>query len=181
MISRLFLSLLLVFGCVSVWAQDGPPTGKYGQEDKFRQLEEILPTPNNYRTASGAPGRGYWQQRANYHINVELDDENQRIIGSETITYLNRSPDSLNYLWLQLDANIFARGSNAATTATRSNISRLSYNQLKTLLVRETFDGGVNITSVHDAADKPLKHTIVKTMMRIDLDKPLASGESLLF
>ncbi|HJN09770.1 MAG TPA: M1 family metallopeptidase [Pirellulaceae bacterium] len=181
MISRLFLSLLLVSACVSVWAQDGVRNGKYGQEDKFRQLEEILPTPNDYRTASGAPGRGYWQQRANYHINVELDDENQRIIGSETITYLNRSPDSLNYLWLQLDANIFARGSDAATTATRSSITRLSYNQLKTLLVRETFDGGVNITSVRDAADKPLKHTIVKTMMRIDLDKPLASGESVLF
>ncbi|MDP6058592.1 MAG: aminopeptidase, partial [Pirellulaceae bacterium] len=91
MISRLFLSLLLVSACVSVWAQDGVRNGKYGQEDKFRQLEEILPTPNDYRTASGAPGRGYWQQRANYHINVELDDENQRIIGSETITYLNRS------------------------------------------------------------------------------------------
>jgi hypothetical protein len=181
MISRLFLSLLLVLACVSVWAQDGVRNTKYGQEDKFRQLEEILPTPNGYRTASGAPGRAYWQQRASYHISVELDDENQRIIGSETITYLNRSPDDLNYLWLQLDANIFAPGSDAATTATTSSITRLSYNQLKTLLVRETFDGAINITSVRDAADRPLKHTIVKTMMRVDLDKPLASGDSMLF
>ena len=147
MISRLFLSLLLGLACVSVWAQDGVRNNKYGQEDKFRQLEEILPTPNGYRTASGAPGRSYWQQRANYHINVELDDENQRIIGSETITYLNRSPDNLNYLWLQLDANIFARGSDAATTATTSSITRLSYNQLKSLLVRETFDGPITWAS----------------------------------
>ncbi len=178
---RCCLFLVVALAVVGGWAQDSVRNRKYKQEDKFRQLEEILPTPNAYRTASGAPGRGYWQQRANYDINVELDDENQRIIGSETITYLNRSPDTLRYLWLQLDANLFTPGSDAATTATTSSISRLSYNQLKTLLVRETFDGGVKITSVSDAAGKPLKHTVVKTMMRIDLDTPLPSGESILF
>ena len=89
---------------------------------------------------------------------------------------------TLHYLWLQLDANLFAPGSDAATTATTSNITRLSYNRLKTLLVRETFDGGVkDHRACMTAADKPLKHTIVKTMMRIDLNKPLASGESMLF
>ena len=79
---------------------------KYRQADKFRQLEELLPTPNDYRTASGAPGHRYWQQKVDYQIDVELDDATQRIIGREVITYTNNSPDTLNYLWLQLDANI---------------------------------------------------------------------------
>lgn len=87
----------------------GLTNSKYGQEDKFRQLEEILPTANDYRAASGAPGHRYWQQKVDYDIAVELDDAKQRIIGRETITYLNNSPDTLSYLWLQLDANIFGR------------------------------------------------------------------------
>ena len=74
-------------------------------DDKFRQLEELLPTPNNYRTASGAPGHAYWQQRADYVIRATLDEERRAITASEQITYHNRSPDSLAYLWLQLDQN----------------------------------------------------------------------------
>src|SRR3954447_20097699 len=81
--------------------------------DKFRQLEEILPTPNEQRTASGAPGNRYWQQRADYVIDVELDDANQRISGKETVTYKNLSPDTLNYIWLQIDQNLFAKDSDA--------------------------------------------------------------------
>src|ERR687884_700104 len=84
--------------------------------DKFRQLEEILPTPNEYRTASGAPGHKYWQQRADYSIDVELDDATQTLTGRETITYYNNSPDALSYLWLQLDQNIFDKESEANTT-----------------------------------------------------------------
>jgi hypothetical protein len=85
-------------------------------EVKFRQLEEILPTPNTYRTASGAPGNEYWQQRADYDIQVELDDERQRIIGSEKIHYTNNSPDALDYLWVQIDANLFAKNSDGHIT-----------------------------------------------------------------
>lgn len=175
--------LLIAICILSAAVGDGQENKieKFSQDDKFRQLEEILPTPNTYRTASGAPGRGYWQQRANYVINVELDDAEQAIRGSETITYQNHSPDSLKYLWLQLDANIFAPNSDAALTATASSLGRASYNQLKSLLVRETFDGSVNINSVKDAANQPLKHTIVKTMMRVDLPAPLNSGESFTF
>src|ERR687883_1210805 len=84
--------------------------------DKFRQLEEILPTPNEYRTASGAPGHKYWQQRADYSIDVELDDAAQSLTGRETITYYNNSPDALTYLWLQLDQNIFDKASAANVT-----------------------------------------------------------------
>ena len=78
---------------------------------KFEQLGEVLPTPNSYRTGSGAPGPNYWQQRADYVINVELDDNTQRLTGSETITYYNNSPETLTFLWLQLDQNLFAQQS----------------------------------------------------------------------
>ena len=86
--------------------------------DKFRQLEEILPTPNDQRTASGAPGSRYWQQKADYVIDVELDEVNRRIIGRETITYKNNSPDTLTYLWLQLDQNAFRPDSDMNVTRT---------------------------------------------------------------
>jgi hypothetical protein len=126
--------------------------------DKFRQLEEILPTPNEYRTASGAPGHRYWQQRADYVIDVELDDANQRIIGRETITYKNLSPDSLNYLWLQLDHNIFAKDSDNITTRTAPNIENLNVSAVEQLAAR-TYDGSVNITSVKDAKNNNLRFT----------------------
>ena len=147
-------------------------------KDAFRQLEEILPTPNAFRAASGAPAGDYWQQQANYEIDVELDDENQRIIGSERITYTNFSPDDLGYLWVQLDANLFAPDSDAVLTATAPKMDRLTYRFLESTLERQTFDGSVTIKKVHDANDEPLRHTIVKTMMRIDLPRKLVSGES---
>ncbi|MBA4144313.1 MAG: aminopeptidase, partial [Cytophaga sp.] len=81
-------------------------------QGKFEQLDQLLPTPNEYRSSSGAPGPKYWQQRADYVINAELNDENQSITGSETITYFNNSPDALKYLWLQLDQNINEKGNN---------------------------------------------------------------------
>ncbi|HEV2881559.1 MAG TPA: M1 family metallopeptidase [Pyrinomonadaceae bacterium] len=149
--------------------------------DKFRQLEEILPTPNEQRTASGAPGRSYWQQRADYQINVELDDVNQRITASETITYHNQSPDTLSYLWLQLDQNIWRQDSDARLTQTAPNLERVPLNQIENMLYARSFEGGYRITAVRDARGAPLKHTIVKTMMRVDLPQPLAPGASVAF
>src|SRR6478609_1385272 len=73
--------------------------------NKFEQLGTILPTPNEQRTASGAPGVKYWQQRVDYDIKCELDEPNNKLNGSETITYFNNSPDVLTYFWLQLDEN----------------------------------------------------------------------------
>lgn len=175
------LALLTTFG-ISFVSQaclaQLPANGKFQQADNFRQLEESLPTPNTYRTASGAPGTGYWQQRADYDISVELDDEKQRIIGHETITYQNNSPDELRYLWLQLDANLFTPDSDAALTATAPSMDRMSFNGLRSILARNTFDGGLKIEHVQDGQGKDLPHRIVKTMMRIDLPTPLASGES---
>jgi hypothetical protein len=156
--------------------------------DKFRQLAELLPTPNEQRTASGAPGHGYWQQRADYAIDVELDDTNQRITGRETITYSNHSPDALPYLWLQLDANVFAKNSDNRITAGTPRgtpganpFDKLPYSGLEAMLLGETYDSALKIAAVTDAAGAPLPHTIVKTMMRIDLPRPLAPGEKTAF
>ncbi|MDA7979948.1 MAG: M1 family metallopeptidase [Pirellulales bacterium] len=182
---KFHVALLSALVCVcmglTAFAQDGSAVKKFDQEDKFRQLEEILPTANDYRTSSGAPGHGYWQQRADYVIDVELDDENQRIIGKEQITYHNSSPDELRYLWLQLDQNIFRPDSDANLTSTAPDLDRVSFQMLKGILANHSFPGGMNITRVEDVAGNPLKHVIVKTMMRIDLPRPLRTGESTTF
>ncbi|MCS6833756.1 MAG: M1 family peptidase, partial [Flammeovirgaceae bacterium] len=114
---------------------------------KFKQLDEELPTPNSYRTASGAPGHDYWQQQADYQIDVELDEENRRIIGSETITYHNNSPDVLYYLWLQLDQNLYEKDG-FATLANEGSLDKAhSLNQVKRI-VGYDFDGGFKIKYV---------------------------------
>ena len=154
---------------------------KTSPSDKFKQLEEILPTPNEQRAASGAPGRAYWQQRADYQIKVELDDVNQRITASETITYYNQSPDTLAYLWLQLDQNIWKQDSDSRLTQTAPNLERLPLSQIENILYARGFDGGYRITAVRDAKGTPLKHTSNKTMMRVDLPQPLAPGASVAF
>ncbi len=149
--------------------------------DKFAQMEDLLPTPTAYRTASGAPGRNYWQQRADYDIKVELDDTNQRLAASETITYFNNSPDSLSYLWLQLDQNIWAKDSENLSTSTAPNFERVPFSTIDNLIARRDFEGGQRITAVRDAKGAPLPYAIVRTMMRIDLPQPLPPGQSTVF
>ena len=150
--------------------------------DKFAQLETLLPTPNEYRTASGAPGPRYWQQRADYNIKVSLDDQKQAITGSETITYTNLSPDVLAYLWVQLDQNILAKNSiTTATNVAQVNNGRFSFQELDNQLATAEFDGGYKITAVTTAGGQPLRHTINHTMMRIDLPTPLRPGQSVAF
>lgn len=172
---RTLLTVLLVYSCHSpvAHAQD-----LSYDADPFRQLDEILPTPTEVRLASGKPGPKYWQQRADYEISVTLDDQRRRLTGKETITYHNRSPHQLNYLWLQLDQNRFRPDSDNLMTATAPSLDRLSYDALKSMLDRSTFQGGYEIKSVTDGDDKALKHSIVRTMMRVDLPEPLESGAS---
>ncbi|MFO7257597.1 MAG: M1 family metallopeptidase [Bacteroidota bacterium] len=150
-------------------------------EGKFEQLGPLLPTPNEYRTGSGAPGPAYWQQRADYEIEVELNDDNQSITGRETITYHNNAPESLPFLWLQLDQNILAE--NNLTTKTKTNeIKDGTHTReiVKTLdLLGKT--GGYNIISVKSADGKALPYTINYTMMRVDLPTPLKSGDTYRF
>src|SRR4026208_1585874 len=97
-------SLHLV-ACSLVFAQNIQNNSNSNHGNKFEQLGTIMPTPNEYRTASGAPGPKYWQQRVDYDIKCELDETIQKLTGWETITYYNNSPDILSYLWLQLDEN----------------------------------------------------------------------------
>ncbi len=150
------------------------PQSKSKPSDKFRQMEEdLLPTANEQRTASGAPGNKYWQNRADYNIDVELDDVNQRISGKETVVYKNYSPDTLSYIWLQLDQNIFAKDSLTQRTQTAPELKSVNLNNIGNLVARD-YDGRENITAVTDAKGNPLKYTIVETMMRIDLPAPLA-------
>lgn len=154
---------------------------KYGQEDKFRQLEEILPTPNTYRNAAGEPGPGYWQQSADYVIDVELDDENQHITGHEEITYHNHSPHTLRYIWMQIDANHFAKDSDANLLKSFTPSDRISTGMMKRMKAAKAFDGGAEITQVLDHQGSKLPFTIVKTMMRIDLPEPLQPNEKFQF
>ena len=147
--------------------------------NKFRQLKQELATPNVYRTASGAPGHEYWQQKADYKMNIRLDDETQRIYGEETITYHNQSPDILKYLWLQLDQNMRAPDSDTYKTMTSGLNQRVSFGQLKRMMY--DFDGGFKLDYVQDADGNDLPATINKTMMRVDLPKTLQPGESFTF
>ena len=151
------------------------------RSDPFRQLEEILPTPNAFRTASGAPGPEYWQQRADYVIEVELDDELQRIEGHESIRYYNLSPDPLNYLWLQLDQNRLNENSDNVVSAEAPDFDEFPFNRMRTLVALKDFDGGFDVQSVKDVAGDDLPYTVVKTMMRIDLPEPLAPGDEFSF
>ena len=175
---QILLSVCLL--AVPAFAQEA--TQKFDQIDKFRQLEEILPTPNDYRTASGSPGYKYWQQQIDYVIDVEIDDVNQELIGSEQITYTNQSPDPLRYVWLQLDPNIRQPHSDSRITQTDGEMDRTSLDQIRNMLDRSEFDGGVKISRVADTeTGNPLNFTIVKTMMRIDLPQPLETGDSYRF
>lgn len=142
-------------------------------QTKFRQLGVELPTPNTYRTASGAPGEDYWQQRADYDIKVEVDDEKQRVYGKETITYTNNSPHPLSYVWVQLDQNVVHPESNTYKSTTNKFSERMSVTQLN-MMTDTSFDGGFKIEYVKDGTGKALKYTINHTMMRVDLPTPLA-------
>ena len=174
---------LLVIG-IGTYAQDikNNPGSNHG--NRFEQLGTILPTPNEYRTASGAPGPKYWQQRADYDITCELDEANRRLIGKETITYVNNSPDILTYLWLQLDENEHSNTNNSGyqggnntmpRTITEADITRFSGK------VDKDREYGVNITRVADATGKALQYTINKTMMRIELPQSLKPGQQYIF
>ncbi|WP_201154312.1 M1 family metallopeptidase [Rhodothalassium salexigens] len=152
---------------------------KQGHEDKFRQLTEILPTPNVYRTGGGKPGPQYWQQRADYDMEVTLDDVNQRIVGSQVVTYTNKSPDTLRYIWFQLDQNRFDARSHSRLTETNDDTGRMAYDTLRRLLVTRNNDWGMTIKRVALAeGGAALAHVIDDTKMRVDLVEPLAPGDS---
>jgi hypothetical protein len=151
--------------------------------NKFEQLGTILPTPNEYRTASGAPGPKYWQQRCDYNITCELNELNRNLSGKETLTYFNNSPDVLTYIWLQLDENEHSTTNNAGyqnSNPMPKNISEAEIQRF-TGKVDKNKEYGCNITKVVDALGKPLTYTINKTMMRIELPQALKPGQQFIF
>ncbi len=182
---------LAVFSAVVAFAGSSLADEEIGSGARaFKQLDQELPTPNVYRTASGAPGPEYWQQRADYDIRVTLDEDAKRIDAEETITYRNNSPDTLRYLWVQLDQNRFrndslARRSETAQTAGTRRASvgagdSLSFNALRRHQAFHARDHGFEITAV-SADGQALDHTIVDTMMRVDLPTPLTPGAATTF
>ncbi len=145
---------------------------------KFEQLGSLWPTPNTYRTASGAPGQDYWQQKVDYKITIELDDERQSIIGQEGITYQNNSPHELPYLWLQLEQNIREKEGDRRLTKTGGMSKGMTPEEFIALNADDDYKGGMNIDWVRSGLGTDLKYSIYKTMMRVDLPKPLAPGQS---
>jgi hypothetical protein len=204
----LFSKKYLVIGFLVI------PFGLFSQNsnlnyNKFKQLKEEISTPNVYRTASGAPGHQYYQNEADYVMNILLDDNYQKITGSETISYHNNSPDQLEYLWLQLDQNKRAQNSDSYRIQTSSfnYIDQKSIDKASSYLklhdqsldfdnnqdtirftdtrsiknLKPTFEGGFNITAVKNENGSDLSHTIHQTMMRINLKTPLQPGDSFTF
>lgn len=148
-------------------------------QSKFAQLDQELPTPNEYRNAAGAPGHHYYQQKADYKINVSINDENQVLKGDEIITYTNNSPDQLDYLWLQLDQNIYSENSDNKMIDIEKMEDFKNIGDVKKKLFY--YDGGFKIDEITTVSGQKMKCFINKTMMRIDLAKPLKSKESISF
>lgn len=153
--------------------------GAVQAQSKFAQLDMELPTPNEFRNASGGPGHHYYQQKADYKISITLDDATQQIRGEEVITYTNNSPDNLEFLWLQLDQNIYAENSDTKLIEIEKMEDFRSIGDVKRKFFN--FDGGFKIESVKSSNDQNLQYFINKTMMRINLEKPLASKQSISF
>ncbi|WP_420602513.1 M1 family metallopeptidase [Flagellimonas sp.] len=180
-----FASMLFLLGAIAI-AQEGEEgkeerkPGHYNQS-KFKQLYEEFSTPNTYRSASGAPGPDYYQQRADYAMNIELDDKNSKLYGEETITYFNNSPDDLEFLWVQLDQNVRAKDSKSPLRNGNGVNFAYTADNFANTYINEPFDGGFNIEFVKDANGRPLSYTINQTMMRVNIPKPLKSGEQISF
>jgi Peptidase family M1 domain len=181
MIKRILFSLFICFSVINLFAQDirNNPGSNHG--NRFEQLGTILPTPNEYRTASGAPGPKYWQERCDYNIVCELDESNRKLSGKETLTFYNNSPDALDYLWLQLDENQQSTTNNSGYESSNTMPSSINEQDISRLQGKKDKEFGDNIVSVTDALGKPLSYNINKTMMRVDMPKKLKSGEKFIF
>ena len=149
--------------------------------NKFKQLYEEFSTPNRYRTASGAPGSDYYQQQVDYVMDIELDDKNSKLYGQELITYKNNSPDDLSYLWVQLDQNIRKKDAPALQKNGRGAEPLIEVKSFVSNYIEEPFDGGFNVNWVKTESGIPIKYFINNTMMRVDLPKPIRSGEDFTF
>lgn len=180
--SILSFAVLLFFPTLVIFSQNiqNNPTSNHG--NKFEQLGTILPDANNYRTASGAPGHEYWQQRADYKIKAFLNEKDLILEGEEEVTYYNNSPDALAYLWLQLDENQHLPNAESNNFDGSSVDAPLTTGELNNLNFKENLEGyGVNIISVTDSKGNALPYTINYTMMRVDLPSMLKAKGKYVF
>jgi hypothetical protein len=177
-------ALLMMLFAGAMTAATAQPLRNPGSNhgNRFEQLDYLMQDPNEYRTASGAPGPKYWQQRADYEINVDINEEANLLTGSETVTYFNNSPDILTYIWLQVDENFHHPNSDNNYDKPSSMSGRMTHQQLLQMDPKKYMDGfGVNITALTDATGKPLSYTVNQTMMRVDLPIPLKPGQKFMF
>lgn len=174
----LAISGFFLFGSAVFAQYDNNPGSNHG--NKFEQLGTMISDPNMYRSASGAPGPKYWQQRGDYEINATLNDDKQRLDGTETITYYNNSPDLLTYLWLQLDENQHRKDSQGSTTGESKMQDKMSLRQLQSIM-GNNLDLGDHVLSVKDANGNNIPFTINETMMRLEMPKTLLPGEKFRF
>ncbi len=177
--------ILLIFPLLT-FAQTStniPSVNETGRADsnKFRQMYDLLATPNMFRTASGAPGPAYYQQKADYKIDVELDDKNSRLSGTETITYYNNSPDTLEYLWVQLDQNQAAKNSQTPLAENQKTEEVFTPNKFANNFLKKELERGFNIEYLKDSKGNPMSYSINHTMMRINLAMPMKPGTQLYF
>jgi len=169
-----------ILGIMTGWAQEKKIPEGHGNTSKFRQLYDLLPTPNRYRAADGSPGPDYYQNRADYFMEIQLiDDPKQPVLkGEETITYYNNSPNTLKYVWIQLDQN--RRAPQSFTEQIRSDGDNVMMppGRFVSKFTNKGYQGGFHIDYVRNAAGEDLPYTVNYTMMRVDLDKPLKPGEA---
>lgn len=184
-LSKSLLLTALFMVSTSLFSQNETETTKREQghynTNRFKQLYEEFSTPNMFRTASGAPGPNYYQQQADYVMEIELDDKNKKLSGFETITYTNNSPDILEFLWVQLDQNIRKKDSKSPLIEpSKVQPADMAGNFVENYMTH-SFDGGFNILEVRNAKGNPLEYTINKTMMRVEMPKNLQPGEKFVF
>jgi len=178
----LFLTILFISANAFSQDQEQPERQQgHTNSNKFKQLYDEFSTPNRFRTGSGAPGSDYYQQQADYKMDIEIDDEKATLSGIETITYTNNSPDELRYLWVQLDQNMRAKDSKTPLIKNSDENSVMKPNLFTSTFMKERFDGGFNIQEVKDVSGNDLQFMINQTMMRINLPQTLKSGDKYSF
>jgi len=172
---HLLILLVTLFSFSTLQSQTQPWQGK------FEPIDNLIPPPNTYRTASGAPGKAYWQQRADYKIKVSLDEKNNVLSGEETITYYNNSPDDLNYIWIQLEQNVNKKGNEDFGDVFGGVSDSISTRQMQFLTRAVDFPSGYTIKNIKDGSGKDMTSYVNNTMMKVMLNQPLKSGSTLSF
>jgi hypothetical protein len=172
---KYFFALLFSLFILQTQAQNQPWQGK------FEPIDNLLSPPNSYRTASGAPGKAYWQQRADYKIKATINESNNTLTGEETITYYNNSPDDLSYLWIQLEQNVNKKENEDFGSINNSLKNGINTRQMQFLTRAIDFPAGYSIKYIKDSKGKPIKSLVNNTMMKVLLDEPLVAGSAITF